>query len=75
MNTITRRDLETALTTNYYNALALTYQISDHLENGNHHYWTKQGAHLTTLDEVVRAILEDNLLTNKDLITALPRAA
>ena len=46
----------------YYAALKLVARIDEDLTRGTHHYRTKAGALLTTLDEVVRAILDDNLL-------------
>ena len=61
----------------YAAALALTRQIDDHLtvstssghgtHISSHHYWAKSGRLLNTLDQVVNAILDDNLLTKEDL--------
>ena len=47
----------------YYAALELVARIDDDLTRGIRHYRTKAGLLLTTLDEVIQAILEDNLLT------------
>jgi len=46
----------------YYAALKLVDQIDEELTKGTRHYRTKAGVLLTTLDTVVRAILDDNLL-------------
>lgn len=46
----------------YNAALELVARIDEDLTRGIRHYRTKAGRLLTTLDEVVRAILEDNLL-------------
>ena len=46
----------------YYAALELVARIDEGVTLGTHHYRTKAGALLTTLDEVVRAILENNLM-------------
>lgn len=46
----------------YYAALDLVSQIGEELKLGTRHYRNKAGVLLTTLDEVVRAILEDDLL-------------
>ena len=46
----------------YYAALKLVNQIDEDLTKGIRHYRTKAGVLLTTLDAVVRAILDDNLL-------------
>ena len=46
----------------YYAAMELVAQIDEDLTRGIRHYRTKAGVLLTSLDEVVRAILEDNLL-------------
>lgn len=46
----------------YYAALKLVARIDEDLTKGTRHYRTKAGTLLTTLDEVVRAILDDNLL-------------
>lgn len=47
----------------YYAALELVAQIDEDLTRGVRHYRNKAGVLLTTLDEVINAILEDNLLT------------
>ena len=46
----------------YYAALELVARIDEELTRGIRHYRDKTGLLLTTLDEVVRAILDDNLL-------------
>lgn len=46
----------------YYAALKLVAKIDEDLTRGIRHYRNKAGTLLTTLDEVVRAILEDDLL-------------
>jgi hypothetical protein len=46
----------------YQAALELVARIDEDLARGIRHYRTKAGILLTTLDEVIRAILEDNLL-------------
>ena len=46
----------------YNAALKLVAQIDEDLTKGIRHYRTKNGQLLTTLDQVVNAILEDNLL-------------
>lgn len=46
----------------YYAALELVARIDEDLTRGIRHYRTKAGVLLTSLDEVVRAILDDNLL-------------
>lgn len=46
----------------YYAALELVAQIDEDLTRGVRHYRNKAGVLLTSLDEVVNAILEDNLL-------------
>lgn len=61
----------------YAAALALTKKIDDHLtvstssghagHTSSHHYWTKDGKLLTTLDQVVSAILDGSLLIKEDL--------
>jgi hypothetical protein len=47
----------------YYAALELVARIDDDLTRGTRHYRNKDGILLTTLDEVVRAILENDLLS------------
>jgi len=46
----------------YYAALELVTRIDEDLTRGVRHYRNKAGVLLNTLDEVVRAILDDNLL-------------
>jgi hypothetical protein len=46
----------------YYAALELVAQIDEALTKGTRHYRNKAGDLLTTLDEVVRAILANELL-------------
>lgn len=46
----------------YYTALPLVRNIDAHLEDGTCHYRNRAGVLLTTLDEVVRAAMEDDLL-------------
>lgn len=46
----------------YYAALELVAHIDEALTRGTRHYRNKAGELLTTLDEVVRAILENDLL-------------
>ncbi len=48
--------------TAYEAALELVQLIDTHLTNGTQHYRTKSGKLLRTLDQVVNAILADNLL-------------
>ncbi|MCB0193419.1 MAG: hypothetical protein KDJ65_15840 [Anaerolineae bacterium] len=50
----------------YYAALDLVARIDEDLTRGIRHYRTKAGLLLTTLDEVIQAILEDNLLTQNN---------
>jgi hypothetical protein len=50
----------------YNAALELVARIDEDLTRGVRHYRTKAGVLLTTLDEVVRAILDDNLLTSEE---------
>jgi len=45
----------------YYAALELVAQIDEDLTRGVRHYRNKAGTLLTSLDEVVQAILDDNL--------------
>ncbi len=47
--------------TAYEAALELVQLIDMHLSNGTQHYRTKSGTLLRTLDQVVNAILSDNL--------------
>jgi hypothetical protein len=50
----------------YYAALELVARIDEDLTRGVRHYRTKAGELLITLDEVIRAILDDNLLMSED---------
>jgi len=45
----------------YEAALELVAQIDDHLTHGTKHYRTQSGELLRTLDQVVNAILDNNL--------------
>ena len=46
----------------YMAALALVQHIDESLSKGSQHYRTRSGQLLRTLDEVVHAILADNLV-------------
>ena len=59
MNMINRTDLEEIV--RYSCALPFVCEIADHLDRGTRHYRTRDGILLRTLDEVIRAILEDDL--------------
>lgn len=48
--------------TAYYAALELVARIDDELTRGVRHYRDKAGTLLNTLDEVINAILTDNLM-------------
>jgi hypothetical protein len=50
----------------YYAALELVARIDEDLTRGIRHYRNKAGVLLTTLDEVVRAILDDDLLVPEE---------
>lgn len=50
----------------YYAALALVKQVDRDLIKGTGNYRTKAGALLTTLNEVVQAILNNDLLLPED---------
>jgi len=50
----------------YYAALELVARIDEELTRGIRHYRDKTGLLLTTLDEVIRAILDDNLLVPEE---------
>lgn len=50
----------------YYAALKLVAQIDDDLARGIRHYRDRAGRLLTTLDEVTRAILSDDLSMIED---------
>ena len=45
----------------YYAIYELVEEISSNLETGRHHYRDRSGRLLTALDEVVRAIVDDDL--------------
>ncbi len=51
----------------YYAALKLVAQIDEDLTRGVRHYRNKAGLLLTTLDEVVQAILDDDLLLEEEM--------
>jgi hypothetical protein len=55
---VKRNDEEAA----YHAALELVAQIDEDLTRGVRHYRTRSGVLLNTLDEVIHAILADNLL-------------
>lgn len=46
----------------FKSACLLTHQITVNLGTERRHYWTKAGKLLTTLDEIIRAILTNDLL-------------
>ena len=50
----------------YQAALKLVARIDEDLSRGVRHYRDKGGTLLTTLDEVVRAILDNNLLLDEE---------
>jgi hypothetical protein len=50
----------------YEAALELVRLIDQHLTLGTQHYRTKSGTLLRTLDQVVNAILDDNLLLEEE---------
>lgn len=50
----------------YYAALKLVAQIDEDLTRGVRHYRNRAGTLLTTLDEVVHAILADDLLLEEE---------
>ncbi|HMQ50513.1 MAG TPA: hypothetical protein PKE64_14620 [Anaerolineae bacterium] len=50
----------------YYAALELVTRIDEELSRGIRHYRSRSGVLLTTLDEVINAILQDNLLTEEE---------
>jgi hypothetical protein len=52
----------------YMAALELVRAIDENLTTGRQHYRTKSGQLLRTLDEVVRAILADNLLVEAESV-------
>ena len=53
----------------YQAALDLVALIDENLSTGRQHYRTKSGQLLRTLDEVVRAILADNLVIETNAVT------
>ena len=55
----------------YYAALELVARIDEDLTRGVRHYRNKAGLLLNTLDEVVRAILDDNLLVPEEQETEM----
>jgi len=55
----------------YYAALELVARIDEDLTRGIRHYRNKAGILLNTLDEVVLAILDDNLLIPEEQETEL----
>jgi hypothetical protein len=57
----------------YDAALLLVGQIDQTLTAGLSPYRTTTGQRLTTLDEVVRAILDDTLLTENPDLAAVPK--
>ena len=62
----------------YLAAFELVQLIERHLIEGTQHYRTKSGFLLRTLDQVVNAILDDNLLLETESFTwqeGLARAA
>lgn len=50
----------------YAAALCLVADIDEDLTRGTRHYRTRAGALLTTLDQVVQAILTDDLMTEDE---------
>jgi hypothetical protein len=58
---VVRIDAETLASIRYALALHLVAGIDRHLQNGTCHYYNTQGRLLTTLDEVVNAILSNTL--------------
>lgn len=51
----------------YYAALKLVARIDEDLSKGIRHYRNKAGILLGTLDEVIRAILDNDLLLQEEL--------
>ena len=49
----------------------ISQAIEEHLQKNTHHYWHKAGYRLATHDEVIRAILSDQLLCKGDLTMTL----
>lgn len=61
--------------TRYEAAFELVQLIDQHLTTGTQHYRTKSGTLLRTLDQVVNAILADNLFIEEEYGYKLPQAA
>ena len=59
----------------YYAALKLVARIDEDLTRGVRHYRNKSGELLTTLDEVVRAILDNDLMVDaaEDVMWVTPQ--
>ncbi len=55
----------------YYAALELVARIDEDLTRGIRHYRDKAGLLLATMDEVIRAILDDNLLVSEEQETEM----
>lgn len=55
--------------TDYYAILELVARIDTELTRRTRHYRTKAGRLLTTLDEVIRAILDGELMEPGELVT------
>ena len=51
----------------YAAALKLVQAIDHNLRNGTHHYYDTQGRLLSTLDQVIQAVLNDDLAVGKPL--------
>lgn len=45
----------------YKTALELVARIDENLTTDRRHYWTRAGALLTTLDQVIQAIIDNSL--------------
>jgi len=61
--------------TRYEAACELVQMIDRHLTAGTQHYRTKSGRLLRTLDQVVNAILADNLFIEEEYSYELAQAA
>lgn len=61
----TSRTQTTDTDSRYQAAVNLVNTIDHHLKRGTCHYRDRQGRLLTSLDEAVRAILKDDLVTPK----------